>query len=139
MPTFDADREQITVFKLGDTYVFKQYFDREGLFDGLRRYYNETEYRFEVPDTAFSEVEDLLQEYFYEPDPVAELEPFCVVAPRDTDQPDVLYKTAVLRYSHRDSHVFLLKDQVSVEQAVHAGAERLADADIDIDCAELSV
>ena len=139
MPTFDVDREPITVFKLDDTYVFKQYFDHDALFDDLRPYYNETEYRFEVPDTAFSEVENLLEEHFYEPDPVTELEPFCVVFPTDADQPDVLYKTAVLRHSHRDAHVFLLKNQLSVEQAVHAGAERLAEADIDVDITGLSV
>jgi len=139
MPTFDVDREQITVFKLDDTYVFKQYFDHDALFDGLRPYYNEAEYRFEVPNSAFNDVQDLLQEHFYELEPVSELEPFCVVWPKDGDQPDVLYKTAVLSHTHKGYHVFLLKDQLSVEQAVHEGAERLAETDIDVDVTELSV
>jgi hypothetical protein len=56
---------------------------------------------------------------------------FCVVYPKYTDHPDVLFKTAVLQRSKRDKHLFLLKDQLSVEQAVNNGATRLADTDLD--------
>lgn len=39
IPTFEADREEITAFKVDGTYLFKQYFDRDDEFDALKSYY----------------------------------------------------------------------------------------------------
>ncbi|MDS0476822.1 hypothetical protein [Natrinema sp. 1APR25-10V2] len=131
MPTFDVDREPLYVFLVGDRYLFKAYFDEDNMFDALRPYYNEDDYRFEVPQDAFNDVKEVLEDHFYEPVVVRDLEPFCVVYPKYTEHPTVLFKAAVLQRSRSDKHIFLMKDQRSVEQAVNRGAIPLTESDID--------
>lgn len=131
MPSFDVDREQITVFVIDDTYLFKHYFEQDTVFTELQRYYNEDDYRFEIPTNAFDEVQELLQEHFYDPVVVDEPAQFCVVHPKYADHPDVLFKASVLQRSNENYHVFLMKDQLSVEQAVNNGATQLADTDLE--------
>lgn len=53
MPSFDVDREELTLFVVDDIYLFKQYFEQDELFAALREYYNDEAYRFEVPADAF--------------------------------------------------------------------------------------
>jgi hypothetical protein len=130
MPSFEVDQEEITVFALGESYVFRQYFEQDELFADLQEYYNSEDYRFEVPQDAFETVARRLEEHFYEPIIVEEVEPFCVVKQKYTDHPDILFKTAVAKQSTGDHTVFLLKDQLSVEQATEQGATRLSDTDI---------
>ena len=130
MPSFEVDQEEITVFALGESYVFRQYFEQDELFADLQEYYNSEDYRFEVPQDAFETVARRLEEHFYEPVVVEEVEPFCVVKRKYTDHPDILFKTAVAKQSTGDHTVFLLKDQLSVEQAVEQGATQLSDTDI---------
>ena len=131
MPSFDVDREQVNLFRVEDRYLFKQYFDQDTVFTALRDYYNQDDYRFEVPPDVVEEVKQVLREHMFEPVVVDAPAEFCVVYPKYTDHPDVLFKTAVLQRSKRDKHLFLLKDQLSVEQAVNNGATRLADTDLD--------
>ena len=131
MPSFDVDREQVNLFRVEDRYLFKQYFDQDTVFTALRDYYNQDDYRFEVPPDAVEEVKQVLRGHMFEPVVVDAPAEFCVVYPKYTDHPDVLFKTAVLQRSKRDKHLFLLKDQLSVEQAVNNGATRLADTDLD--------
>lgn len=131
MPTFDVDRERINLFAVDDRYLFKHYFDEDDLFGELRRYYNEDDYRFEVPQEDIADVQDLLEDHFYEPRIVDDPEEFCVVHRKYAEHPDVLFKASVLQRSTGDHHVFLMKDQLSVEQAVNNGATRLVDAEID--------
>ena len=66
MPTFDIETEEITAFDLGDTYIFKTYFDEDPVYNQLQKYYNQDKYRFEVPERELEEVEQLLDEYYYE-------------------------------------------------------------------------
>ena len=131
MPSFDVDREQVNLFRVEDRYLFKQYFDQDKVFTALRDYYNQDDYRFEVPPDAVEEVKQVLREHMFEPVVVDAPAEFCVVYPKYTDHPDVLFKAAVLQRSKRDKHLFLLKDRLSVEQAVNNGAKRLADTDLD--------
>lgn len=131
MPSFDVDREQVNLFRVEDRYLFKQYFEQDDAFTALRDYYNQDDYRFEVPPDAVEEVKQVLREHMFEPVVVDAPAEFCVVYPKYTDHPDVLFKAAVLQRSKRDKHLFLLKDQLSVEQAVNNGATRLADTDLD--------
>jgi len=130
MPSFDVDREQVNLFRVEDRYLFKQYFDQDTVFTALRDYYNQDDYRFEVPPDVVEEVKQVLREHMFEPVVVDAPAEFCVVYPKYTDHPDVLFKAAVLQRSKRDKHLFLLKDQLSVEQAVNNGATRLADTDM---------
>ena len=131
MPSFDVDREQVNLFRVEDRYLFKQYFEQDDLFAKLRRYYNEDDYRFEVPQEDIADVQDLLEAYFYAPHIVDEPEDFCVVHRKYVEHPDVLFKASVLQRSQGDYHVFLMKDELSVDQAVHNGAARLEDTGIE--------
>ena len=131
MPSFDVDREQVNLFRVEDRYLFKQYFEQDDAFTALRDYYNQDDYRFEVPPDAVEEVKQVLRGHMFEPVVVDAPVEFCVVYPKYTDHPDVLFKAAILQRSKRDKHLFLLKDQLSVEQAVNNGAIRLADTDMD--------
>ena len=131
MPSFDVDREQVNLFRVEDRYLFKQYFDQDTVFTALRDYYNQDDYRFEVPPDVVEEVKQVLREHMFEPVVMDAPAEFCVVYPKYTDHPDVLFKAAVLQRSKRDKHLFLLKDQLSVEQAVNNGATRLADTDME--------
>lgn len=80
----------------------------------------------------FDDVAERLREHFYEPVVVEDVEPFCVVKQKYTDHPDVLFKAAVAKHSSDDYTVFLLKDQLSVEQAVERGAIQLAETGLDV-------
>lgn len=133
MPSFDVDRERINAFEIDDTYLFKHYFDQDDVFAELRRYYNESEYRFEVPADALTEVQALLEDCFVELTVVDDVEPFCVVKCKYTDHPDVLFKASVLQREQSDYNVFLMTDQLSVEQAVNNGATRVADTNLEIE------
>lgn len=132
MPSFDVEHEQINAFEIDDTYLFKHYFDQDEIFSELRRYYNESDYRFEVPADALTEVQALLEDRFFELAVVDDVEPFCVVKRKYTDHPDVLFKASVLQRKKQDYTVFLMKDQLSVEQAVNNGATPLSETDIEI-------
>lgn len=132
MPTFDVDNERINVFPIGDQYFFKHYFEGDELFGELRQFYNSGAYRFEVPEDAFDEVEALLADHFYELSVVDDIEEFCVVKQKYSEHPDMLFRNAVVQRSHGDHNVFLLKDQLSVEQAVNHGAQRLSEADVEL-------
>lgn len=131
MPRFEVDREPINIFAVNDQYLFKHYFEEDDAFAVLRPYYNEDDYRFEVPQDAFEDVQEDLKAHFYEPVIIRDLEPFCVVYPKYTDHPSVLFKASVLQRSHGETHIFLMKDQLSAEQAIDRGATALADVDID--------
>lgn len=133
MPSFDVDHEQINAFEIDGTYLFKHYFDQDEVFAELRRYYNESEYRFEVPAAALTEVQAFLEDCFVELAVVDDVEPFCDVKRKYTDHPDVLFKASVLEREKQDSTVFLMTDQLSVEQAVNNGATRVADTDLEIE------
>jgi hypothetical protein len=130
MPTFAVESRPLTVFALDKAYVFKHYFDQQELFAALEPYYDESAYCFEVPEEAFAEVETQLEEFFYAPEVVADPAPYCVVYPRWDERPTVLNKAAVCADPVRDHVVFLMKDQLSVEQAVHQGATPLDETEL---------
>lgn len=129
MPTFDVDREEIIAFEVDGTYLFKQYFDQDEIFDALKSYYNKDRYRFEVPEDELDEVRQLLDEYFYDLRIEGDLTAYCVVKQKDSNYSDIL-KNSVLTKHRSDYVVFLIKDQLSVEQAIERDAIPLSKADI---------
>jgi hypothetical protein len=131
MPSLDVDRTQINAFAIDNTYLFKHFFDRDDIFSQLRQYYNESNYRFEVPADEFTRVQELLDEHFFDLTVVDDPARFCVVKRKYTDHPDVLFKASVLQRTRQDYNVFLMKDQLSVEQAVNNGATRISETEID--------
>ena len=57
----------------------KHYFDSEEVFDRLKRYYNNRQYRFEVPPDEFENLRSFLEEYGYGLVVINMIEPFIVV------------------------------------------------------------
>lgn len=131
MPSFDVDSETINVFEVDGTYLFKQYFDRDEVFSELQEYYNSTSYRFEIPEDELDSVRETLEEYFYELEVVDDVEEFCVVKEKYTEHADIL-RNSVWQTSRGDYNVFLVKDQLSVEQAIEQGATKLEDTDLEV-------
>lgn len=129
MPTFDVDREEITVFEVNGTYLFKQYFDRDDLFDTLKSYYKSDKCRFEVPGDKIDDAQQILDEYFFDLRIEDGLHSYFVVMEQGDDYSDVRRNSVLTR--RRDSNVvFLMKDLLSVEQAVEQGARRLSETDV---------
>lgn len=125
---FEGDADPIYVFEIDNTYLFKQYFEHEDLFRELRDYYNDEQYRFEVPATEFDDVRELLGDYFYEPVTVEEFGEFCVVKEQYTAHAEIL-RNAVETWSRHGHNFFLMKDPLAVDQAVEQGAERVEETE----------
>lgn len=129
MLSSDGGKEQFYVFEIDDTYLFKHYFQIQSVFSELQQYYNESEYRFEIPPDEFDDVRELLEENYYEPVVVDDLEEFCVVKEQYTEHADIL-KNSVENWSRRGYNFFLMKDLQAVEQAIEQGAKRVERTDL---------
>jgi hypothetical protein len=133
MPTFDVDPERITVFRVGDEYLFSHFFDREDVFESLREYYNGEEYRFEGPAEEFDAVRDRLEDGYYDPVVVEDLEPYCVVKEQYTEHAEIL-KQSVLSWERQGHLFFLMKDELAVDEAVERGATPIDETDYVLGC-----
>lgn len=125
-----AGNERINVFEVGELYLFKHYFDSETAFRRLKRYYNNQQYRFEVPPAEFTELQSFLERHGYGLVLVDELSVFVVVVKQYTSHPNNIFKASVIHRSADGYNCFLMKDQPTVERAVEDGATRLEDADV---------
>ena len=128
VPTFDVDRERINLFHVGGEYLFSTYFEREGLFDDLREYYDAEEYRFAVPEADIEDVRARLAEAYYEPVLVEDVDPYCVVREKYTKHADVLQESVAF-WERRGHLFFLLPDELVVEEALEAGATPLEETE----------
>lgn len=126
--TFDVDAERLTVFHIGEEYLFTHYFDREHLFEQLQPYYDADAYRFEVPEEKFEDVRELLTEEYFEPVVVEDLEPYCVVIEKYEKHADML-RNSVVTWERRGHKFFLLKDELSVKEALEQGATRIEETE----------
>jgi len=131
MPAEEADIERVNVFHVGDRYLFRHYFD-EGVFDRLRRYYDNQQYRFEVPARRFEPLQVSLRDRGYELAVVDDPAPYAVVVRKYRDHPENVFKAAVLQRSADGYNVFVVRDKRSVALAVKQGATRLVDTNLDV-------
>jgi len=128
MPTFDIDPEEITVFEIDDEYWFSHYFTRTDLFETLREYYDEEAYRFEIPAEEFDAVREELADEYIDLAVAEDLEPYCVVIEQYTEYGDIL-RDSVAHWKRQGHRFFLMKDDLSVREAVEHGATRLSETD----------
>lgn len=132
MPEFRrASRERINVFEVENTYLFKHYVD-EDVFSEIGRYYEEYEYRFEVPADRFAFVRQLLEDHDYHPVVVEDVEPFAVLKRKYTDHPDSLFRDAVYHRSRGNFNCFVMKSHEAAERAVDRGAIPLEARDLEL-------
>jgi hypothetical protein len=126
-----ASHEQVNVFEVDELYLFKHYFDGEDVFDRLKRYYNNQQYRFEVPPDEFEDLQAFLAEHGYGLVVVDVLPEFVVVVKKYTDHPENIFKTSVIQRSVDGYNCFLLTDRDAVDRAVDAGATRLPETGLE--------
>ncbi|MFB6227997.1 MAG: hypothetical protein ABEH88_05355 [Halobacteriales archaeon] len=124
-----AGRERINVFSVGDTYLFKHYVSEE-LFSEIDRYYEEYDYRFEVPADRFEFVRERLEDHDYAPVVIEDPEPFAVLKRKYTTHPDALFRDAVYQRGLGKFNCFVMKTREAAENAAEAGAIPLAEADL---------
>jgi hypothetical protein len=126
-----ASHEQVNVFEVDELYLFKHYFDGEDVFDRLKPYYNNQQYRFEVPPDEFEDLQAFLAEHGYGLVVVDVLPEFVVVVKKYTDHPENIFKTSVIQRSVDGYNCFLLTDRDAVDRAVDAGATRLPETGLE--------
>jgi len=124
MPSFDIDTEEITAFELGDRYLFTTYFDKEPLFNQLQQYYHSDKYRFEIPESDLKQVRQILDEFFYDLVIETSWEDYLVATDKKADSSTIL-KNSVMKTRRGRHEIHLMKDKLSVEQALEHGATPL--------------
>lgn len=125
-----ASHEPVNAFEVGGTYLFKQYFENEDVFDRLKQYYNGEKYRFEVPPDDFDAVRKFLADHGYGLVVADAIEEFVVVVQKYTNHPENIFRDSVANRSVDGYNGFLMTDQTAVEQAVDEGATRLSETDL---------
>ena len=128
-----AGHERVNAFAVDDYYLFKHYFDGDEVFARLWRYYNNQQYRFEVPAEAFEGIRAFLTQHDYALVPVdeASIPEFVVAVRKYTTHPENIFKASVIHRSSENYNCFLLTDQDAVEQAVEKGAVRLTQTSLE--------
>jgi len=116
------------VFHIGDEYLFSHYFDRQDIFTALQEYYNDENYRFEVPENDFESVQQRLEDAYYELTVVNELEHYCVVIDKYDEHAEIL-RESVATWERRGQRFFLMKNQLAVKEAIERGADRLTETE----------
>jgi hypothetical protein len=122
-----AGTERVNAFAIDDNYLFKHYFEGEEVFARLRQYYNNHQYRFEVPSQEFDWIRAFLDNHGYGLIVVAGIDAFVVVVKKYTAHPNNIFKASVAQRSIDGYNCFLMTDQAAVEQAVKERATRLTD------------
>lgn len=126
-----ATHEPINAFLIDGVYLFKHYFDGDEVFSRLRTYYNNQQYRFEVPEEDFDTIWSFLADHGYGLVTVDAPEAFVVVVRKYTQHPENIFKESVMHRSIPDFNCFLMTSQDAVERATIAGATRLTDTNLD--------
>ena len=123
--TFDVipKRKRIIFFKLGNLWVFKQFFDNRVLFDALLNYYNKNLFRFEFKSTgARNNALKLLERNGFDYDLVEDLKGYVVQLSKTSKYAPIL-KNSVAFKEAANERIFLMKDLAAVEEAVGLGAK----------------
>jgi hypothetical protein len=129
-PSDPSPGERVNAFRIDERHLFKHYFEGEDVFARLKPYYNNQQYRFEVPPDEFEDVRSFLAECGYELVVVDPIEKFVVVVEQYTAHPEGVFEESVAQRSVDGYNCFLVTDQYAVAGAVAEGATRLTDTDL---------
>ncbi len=125
-----AQQDMIPLFEIEGTYYFKHYFEDDDIFNRLTQFYDNDEYRFEVPENDLETVGNILQDGNKTPRLIDDPDEYVVVRQKYTRHPDILFKQSVLKRDTPDNNLFLMKDKTAVEAAITNGATALAETDL---------
>lgn len=126
-----AGTERVNAFEVDERYLFKHFFDSETVFGRLKRYYNNQQYRFEVPPGEFEELRSFLADHGYGLVVVDAVAEFVVVVKKYTDHPENVFKASVIQRSSDGYNCFLLKDRDAVDRIVENGATRFTETGLE--------
>ena len=130
MSNFDVDTEDITVFKIGSRYLFTTYFEEEPLYNHLKKYYNNDKYRFEIPEEDLNQVRQILDEFYYKLTIEDNLEDYLVAVDKEADSSSIL-RNSVMREHQGHHEIYVMKDKLSVKQAIEDGATEIKKSEVD--------
>lgn len=126
---FDIDRKKINVFKVGKLYCFKHYFNDKQVFEELSDYYNKERYRFECSTAGErNKIIKYLWKMGFDAYLIEDPSDYIVKIDRIKKYASIL-KNSIEQTEISNVRLFLMKDMVSVEQAVDQGAERYTGTD----------
>lgn len=126
------DATPVNVFRVGDRYLFRHFFDGDDVFARLKPFYESQEYRFAVPASRFDQVRAFLADRGYDLRVVDDPGAFAVACRKYRSHPGNVFKASVLQRSAGDYTVFVLRDRDSVETAVRQGASRLSEVGLEL-------
>ena len=129
---FDITKKKVNIFKIGNLYCFKQYLDDRELFDELSEYYNQQKYRFECKSAGErNKIMKLLISKGFDPIPVDDFKEYMVKIDRYKKYGNIL-KNSIEHTEMGSDRIFVMKDMLSLEQALEEGAEKYTD-EIDVE------
>jgi hypothetical protein len=112
----------INIFKLNKAYYFKHFFDTPELFRELEPFYEKQHYRFKMATAGErNKVMKLLDMKGFDLIIIEDPSPYTVEIGKYQKYGDIM-KNSIDSYPLRDMLVFVMKDRVSVEQALAIGA-----------------
>ncbi len=123
--TFDVAerRAKITVFRVGRIWTFKHFFGDKESFKELADHYSRDNYRFEfLTEHERDEAFEKLKVRGFDFNLVEDLAGYVVSLDKSSKYAPVL-KNSIEYVEIQNERVFLMKDQVSVEEALEFGAE----------------
>jgi hypothetical protein len=123
--TFDVAerRAKITVFRVGRIWTFKHFFGEKETFKELAGHYNRDNYRFEfLTEHERDEAFKRLKGRGFDCHVVEDLAGYVVSLDKSSKYAPVL-KNSIEYVETQNERIFLMKDLVSVEEALEFGAE----------------
>jgi hypothetical protein len=124
---FDIERKNINIFKIGNIYCFKVYFSDKEIFKELSTYYNKERYRFEC--NSVSERKKIIKYLWnagYDTTIVEDINEYTVKINLKMKYATIL-KNSIEQTEIGNDRIFLMKDKLSVKQAIEQGAEKYTD------------
>ncbi len=124
-PGEKIERIKINIFKLGEIYCFKHFFDKE-IFEELSKCYNHKKYRFELKNTEeLDKGLRYLKHKGFEPVLIEDLSGYMVKLDIYRKYADILKKAVGWRIKGKD-RIFIMKDLASVAEAIEKGAKKVS-------------
>ena len=123
-PDVEPKKEKLNIFKLGNLWCFKYFFDDKEIFKELSEYYNQVKYRFELGTVGErSKVTKYLEEKGFEPVLIEDTSDYTVKIDRFKKYTAIL-KNSIDYDEKGKERFFIMKDLASVEEAIEKGAEK---------------
>lgn len=117
-------KEEINIFKIGDLWCFKHFFGDREIFTDLMEHYHREKYRFELMNVEErNKVMKYLEEKGYKPILIEDIAEYTVKIDRFKKYAPIL-RNSIDSKEKGNERVFVMKDLVSVREAIATGAKK---------------